>query len=555
MTQKTASQEIVVYPQDRLALNFFMSHFVSGLLAALIFWGILFIRWSPVIGLSVAAVISGLTGLFWTAGLRNLIQRIEWVVNQLYGEISPAILQFSLGSPLAGLAAALNRLIKKRKIIEDAQEIWLLQVRQAAAQEERNRLARDLHDSIKQQIYAIQLSAASAEMNLKQESPEFSNFLTQIRSSANEAMVEMNALLAQLRPDPLERTGLVEALREQCEALQYRSEIEVSCAFAHLPALESLAPGLSKGIFRLAQEALSNIARHARAHRARLTLDVDAQGKNLLLEIEDDGCGFDPLVEQNGMGLKNMRQRAQEAGGIFTIHSEPGQGTSINFSFPLVKPQQTADFQFSTLLAQGRRWIRISTLAGILFCLGAGLYPRLGGAQSDFLGTTFIFCFCAFIMTGIGIWKARRPFLLIQMEGQQDHKDYIVLRRDATNAALALAVFAFWWNPWYWRMLVDGWDLRRYLLLGILVLTAIIAVGLLIRVQSLNVQYQKMLPPVERQNDILQLLEQNLPFLLASGILIWVLLKSPDIGVLGLLFSEICYLVYLAWLRYRAERI
>lgn len=206
------------------------------------------------------------------------------------------------------------------------------QIRQAARQEERNRLARDLHDSIKQQIFVIQTAAATVQARFDDDRTGAREALEQVRNSAREASTEMLAMLDQLHAVPLENAGLIEALKKQCEALGFRSGVRVEFEPGDLPANDAVPPGAHESMLRFAQEALANVARHARAANVRVSLgSVD----NLVrLGISDDGAGFDPNQAPRGLGIANMRARAEEFGGTFELASRPGGGTSVTFSIP-----------------------------------------------------------------------------------------------------------------------------------------------------------------------------------------------------------------------------
>ena len=206
------------------------------------------------------------------------------------------------------------------------------QIREAAGQEERNRLARDLHDSIKQQIFVIQTAAATAQARFDQDPAGARVALDQVRSSAREAIAEMEAMLDQLRAAPLENAGLVEALKKQCEALGFRTGARVDFSLGTLPPAEALAPGAQQALFRVAQEALANVGRHARA--ANVLVSLGSADGDLELKIQDDGAGFDPNQSPRGMGIANMRERADEFGGRFAVESQPGGGTSVTLSIP-----------------------------------------------------------------------------------------------------------------------------------------------------------------------------------------------------------------------------
>ena len=236
-----------------------------------------------------------------------------------------------------------------------ARERALEEIGEAAARQERSRLARDLHDSIKQQLFSIKMSSATAEERWDRDSQGARAALADVRSSAQAAMVEMQAMLAQLRPEPLAAAGLVEALREQCEALGYRTGARVDFEVGDLPPAGRLPSGAEENLFRIAQEALSNVARHARAGAVRVRLESVESEEDplLLLLIEDDGQGFDPRSPSSGMGLRNMRERVEALGGDLRIDSTPGEGTRLAAGVPLTSPapESRDDYPFLIKLA------------------------------------------------------------------------------------------------------------------------------------------------------------------------------------------------------------
>ena len=205
-------------------------------------------------------------------------------------------------------------------------------IRQAAAQEERNRLARDLHDSIKQQIFAIQTAAATAQLRLNADATGARESLDQIRSSAREAMTEMEVMLDQLRAEPLETTGLIAALKKLCESIGFRTGAQVDFKLGTIPPAALSAPGAAEATLRVAQEALANVARHARA--SHVTVSLDSADNRMQLTVTDNGAGFDPAQDSRGMGSANMRARAEELGGTLHLTSAPSSGTTIKFSLP-----------------------------------------------------------------------------------------------------------------------------------------------------------------------------------------------------------------------------
>ncbi len=217
------------------------------------------------------------------------------------------------------------------------------QIREAARQEERNRLARDLHDSIKQQIFVIQTAAATAQARFDGDQAGAKEALDQVRGSAREAMTEMQVMLDQLRAVPLGNSGLVESLKKQCEALEFRTGARVEFKLGNLPPTEALAPGAHEAILRVAQEALANVGRHARA--GGVLVSLSAAPGHVELTIKDDGAGFDPNQSGRGQGIANMHARAQEFGGKFELISQPGRGTSVVFSIPYATTETPGEYR------------------------------------------------------------------------------------------------------------------------------------------------------------------------------------------------------------------
>ncbi|HKE22117.1 MAG TPA: sensor histidine kinase [Bryobacteraceae bacterium] len=221
------------------------------------------------------------------------------------------------------------------------------QIREAARQEERNRLARDLHDSIKQQIFVIQTAAATAQTRFDSDQPGARTALEQVRGAARDAITEMEVLLDQLRAVPLENAGLIEALKKQCEALGFRTGARVEFKLGVLPSNTSLPPGAHDALLRVAQEALANIGRHARANHVVVSLTA-IQGR-VEMRIEDDGSGFAPATAGRGQGLANMRARAEEFAGTFDWESRPGRGTTLTFSIPYESVEPASEYRRKAL--------------------------------------------------------------------------------------------------------------------------------------------------------------------------------------------------------------
>lgn len=208
------------------------------------------------------------------------------------------------------------------------------QIRAAARQEERARLARDLHDAVKQQLFAIQTAGATVQARFDTDPAGARLALEQVRSAAREAMTEMEAMLDQLQGAPIENAGLVAFLRKQCEALGFQTGAKVTFTVGTLPAETDVDPLVRQTIARVAQEALSNVARHARASNVDVSLGT-SDGRLVLL-VKDDGSGFlmDAEPRRVGMGMHNIAIRAAEVGGAVDIAGAQGSGTTVRFSVP-----------------------------------------------------------------------------------------------------------------------------------------------------------------------------------------------------------------------------
>lgn len=292
-----------------------------------------------------AVVLGGIAIQFWTLiGLEDL----GWGGLTLLGALLAGAFLFmhlwqtADGLPWGGLQSHASVLEEVRHpAVRRLRSTYEAQIREAAGQEERHRLARDLHDSIKQQIFVMHTAAATAEARLDSDPAGTRAAIGQVRNSAREAMAEMEALLEQLRASPLENTGLVEALKKQCEALRFRTSADVRFSLGDLPPNETLPPGAQQAIFRVAQEALANVGRHARAKH--VTVALDSTPFSVQLRVGDDGVGFDPAQADRGMGLGNMRSRVEALGGALRLTSEPGKGTLVRVSVPRDKRPSAAD--------------------------------------------------------------------------------------------------------------------------------------------------------------------------------------------------------------------
>jgi len=204
------------------------------------------------------------------------------------------------------------------------------QAQAAAAAEERSRLARDLHDAATQTIYAATLIAEALPELWARNPAEGQRNLVKLRQLVRGALAEMRTLLFELRPWTLETVGLSRLLEYLGNALTGRTRVPVE---RDIRGEHELSADTSVALYRIAQEAFNNIAKHARPTRVRVTLRREAEQG--ILSIEDDGHGFDPAsVGGDKMGLQIMRERAQALGAKLTIESAPGRGAKVTVVWP-----------------------------------------------------------------------------------------------------------------------------------------------------------------------------------------------------------------------------
>ncbi len=196
--------------------------------------------------------------------------------------------------------------------------------------EERQRLARELHDSVTQALYSLTLLAEAGRRQVGAgDLKRAGEYLDRLGSVAQQSLNEMRLLVYELRPYELEREGLVGALQQRLDAVEKRASMETRLLIEG--DIDLPAP-LEEGLYRIAQEALNNALKHAGA--TAVTVWVRASGEWVELEVLDNGKGFDPdtPADAGGMGLSSMKERADLMGGALTIQSVPGRGTSVKVS-------------------------------------------------------------------------------------------------------------------------------------------------------------------------------------------------------------------------------
>jgi NarL family two-component system sensor histidine kinase LiaS len=220
----------------------------------------------------------------------------------------------------------------ERQVNERAKEIERLfeQTKDLAIIEERNRLARDLHDSAKQKAFAAlaELGAARSLSNGSKE--KAGKHLQEAENLVGEVIQEITFLIQEIHPAALKEKGLASTLREYVFEWSNRTGIYVDL---NIEGEQRLSLKIEQALYRSIQEALANVARHSAANTVSLALAIQSSSVNV--SVSDDGRGFEINRTSNGMGLRSIRERVESVGGTFDIESAVGQGTRLILQIPI----------------------------------------------------------------------------------------------------------------------------------------------------------------------------------------------------------------------------
>jgi signal transduction histidine kinase len=226
------------------------------------------------------------------------------------------------------------RIEAQRELADALQENRLLSQRYLEAQEEERRLlARELHDELGQSLNAIKVDAVSIR-DQSRELPTIQKSAQAIIEVSSQVYDTVRSLMRQLRPVALDELGLAPAVQYGIEQWQRRHG-SVKCEFSADGKLEGLDEKVNITVYRLVQECLTNVAKHAGATRVKIGISRTADGSGLRVGIADDGKGFDPSARRQGLGLVGLRERVEALGGRFELESSPGAGTRIEITIPL----------------------------------------------------------------------------------------------------------------------------------------------------------------------------------------------------------------------------
>jgi NarL family two-component system sensor histidine kinase LiaS len=266
----------------------------------------------------LAALIGTLFGFFTARGFSRRFKRLSSTVDQWSQGNFAVVAQDPSGDELGQLTRRLNHMTTQvQALVHSHQQLAML--------EERNRLARDLHDSVKQQIFAISMLLNSAKGLLRSDLNRAQTCLEEIDTFVQHVQQELTSLVQALHPAALEEKGLVVAVRELASQWSHQSSIAANIRVQGDP---SPSVRVAETLFRIVQEALANVARHSRASMVEITLTGE-QG-TVMVSINDNGQGFELTSGRgSGLGLLSMQERMRLLEGTLLVESAPGQGTRI----------------------------------------------------------------------------------------------------------------------------------------------------------------------------------------------------------------------------------
>ena len=271
-----------------------------------------------------AAVLGLIFGFFTAWGLTRRLRRLALAAQAWSRGDFSAVARDRSRDELGQLSRELNDMAAQLENLIQAKG-------ELATLEARNRFARDLHDSVKQQVFATSLQIAAARALIGRDTESAEDHLSQADELVRQAQKELNILIAEMRPSALEGKGLASALREYVARWSQGAEIG---ADLRVQGERETPLEVEQALFRVAQEALANVARHSGAEHAEV--DLIYTGSTVTLRVADDGSGFDPAGGTGGgFGLQSMRERLVRLGGHVDVESAPGKGTRVTCVCPL----------------------------------------------------------------------------------------------------------------------------------------------------------------------------------------------------------------------------
>ena len=278
---------------------------------------------SVLILLLAAGLIGTLFGALTARGMVQRLQRVSRVTDAWSQGDFAEFIDDPAGDEISQLGVRLNDMAQQlQQFLKRSQEM--------AVSEERNRLARDLHDSAKQEALAASFHLGTALTLFDRDPQEAKNHLVEADNLVDSVRKELTDLIHELRPPSVNGVHFDETLNEY--VIEWAHQTGIGANFK-VEGFAELSLEIKQAIYRIMQEALANVSRHSSASSVEIALIF--QDDSVEFAVIDDGVGFDTQQQHDGIGLDSMRERSQSIDGDFSIDSEPGQGTKIIVAFPI----------------------------------------------------------------------------------------------------------------------------------------------------------------------------------------------------------------------------
>jgi two-component system, NarL family, sensor histidine kinase LiaS len=270
-------------------------------------------------------IMGAIFGAFFAHGLTTRFKRISVITDHWSVGDFTRYIDDTTGDEITQFAQRLNNMAKQlQSLLRRRQDM--------AVSEERNRLARDLHDSAKQQALAASLELGTALTLYERDPAQAKKHLVVADGLVDAVRKELTNLVHELRPQDMDGQDFSETLKEYAMEWSLRNGIELNF---NVEGNHEIPLETREILYRISQEALANVARHSSAHGTEVFLGYETDSVKMI--VRDDGCGFDTSAPHGGIGLASMRERAEGLGGSLTVESASGQGTQIVVTLPLAE--------------------------------------------------------------------------------------------------------------------------------------------------------------------------------------------------------------------------
>ena len=287
----------------------------------------------------LGVIIAFYTGFKSSDSIKETLDSISVLITQFANGNYQSSMYINKDSEFSRIAMELNTLgeklqnqVKSLQRMADEKSEFAKTAHKSAVIEERQRLARDLHDAVSQQLFALTMMSEAAVKQIDKNPTIAKEQMEDVAKAALQSQTEMRALLLHLRPVHLSGDSLSTGIQKLITELKQKSKINFQVS---IPDELSLSNTIEEHVFRIVQESVSNILRHANA--TEVTLNISRRKEELFIHIRDNGKGFDisnHADRKTSYGLKTMRERSEELGGTFTVRSNVDEGTYIDIRIP-----------------------------------------------------------------------------------------------------------------------------------------------------------------------------------------------------------------------------